>query len=103
LPINSFFNPQPTTHNSLLTTHNSQLTAQTHNPIFAVLAPFSPDIYRQGQEHDAENSINFALTLKGIIGFSRIETTPENPINFALTLKGIIEFSRFETTQNIWI
>jgi hypothetical protein len=41
---------------------------------------FSPNIYREGQEHDAENSINFALTLKGII-----------------------EFSRMETAQNIWI
>ncbi|TXD81091.1 hypothetical protein ESY86_19355 [Subsaximicrobium wynnwilliamsii] len=67
-------------HSSQLTAHSSQLTAHnpqptTHNPIFGVLAPFGPDIYRQGQEHDAENPINFALTLKGIIGFSRIETT----------------------------
>ncbi|TXD81090.1 hypothetical protein ESY86_19350 [Subsaximicrobium wynnwilliamsii] len=105
-PINSFFSSQLTAHSSQLTTHssqahNSQLT--THNPIFGILVPFSPNIYRQGQEHDAENSINFALTLKGIIGFSRIETTPENSINFALTLKGIIEFSGIETTQNIWI
>jgi hypothetical protein len=38
------------------------------------MSPFSPGIYREGQEHDAENSINFALTLKGIIAFSRIET-----------------------------
>jgi hypothetical protein len=38
------------------------------------MTPFSPDIHQEGQEHDAENSINFALTLKGIIEFSKIET-----------------------------